>query len=148
MAEPWSDNDVLTAANLAGMPWGVVGYVNGSSSAQAGISSVTDLTGLSVTWTAVSTRLYVVLLTVGFTQASSTGNITVRIADGSSTSQAFYQNTLAASSHGQITVTELLTGASGSTTRKGRIETSAGTVSVGGSTNNRPRLIVLDVGAA
>lgn len=146
MAEPWSDGDVLTAADLAGMPWGVMGYANGSTSDQSSISSEVDITGLSVTFTAISTRLYRTTLTMTVTQASSTGTVTGRITNEANSLIASAQQTLTATSSGQITVVSVETGISGSTTRKGRIDTSAGTVTVEGSATIRARLVVEDLG--
>lgn len=146
MAEPWSDGDVPSASELAGLPWGVMGYANGSTSDQTSISSETDITGLSVAFTAISSRLYRTTLTMTVTQVSSTGTITGRISNAANSLIASAQATLAAGSTTQITVTSVETGISGATTRKARIDTSAGTVTVEGSSTIRARLVVEDLG--
>lgn len=148
MAEPWSDGDVLTAADLAGLPWGAPAYDNGQTSDQTGIgSSSTDITGLSVTFTADSSRLYLVILQVNVRQVTSGGTATVEITDGSNNVKQNGLATLATDDYITLTLIELLTSASGSVTRKGRAKTDAGTLTIAANATSVARLIVIDVAA-
>lgn len=148
MAEPWSDGDVLTAAHLAGLPWGVMGYVLGGTSDQTGISAVADVTGLSVTFTAVSTRLYRTTVYLAISQQTSGGTVAVIIADGASTQVNRTDLTLATNDAAAVAFAHLETGASGSITRKVRVSTSAGTMTVRGAAALRAYILVEDLGAA
>lgn len=148
MAEPWSDGDVLTAAHLAGLPWGVMGYVN-KTAAQNGISAATDITSLTITFTAVSTRLYrTTLYLPRLTQNTSTGLVVPLIADGASATKNQAVRTLTATSETDVVVVILETGLSGSVTRKGRISTTAGTVDVACSATQIAHILVEDLGPA
>ena len=142
MAEPWTDADVLTAAHLAGMPWGVMGYVNGSGT-QA-VTAEADLTGLSVTFTAVSSRLYRTTLSLYGSQATL-GSVFLIIADGASALVERTAHTIVDTYSAGLTVVSLQTGLSGSTTRKGRCSASAGTFTAQLAYGS---IIVEDVGAA
>lgn len=148
MAEPWSDGDVLTAAHLAGLPWGVMGYVNGSASAQTGVAAQTDITSLSVTFTAVSSRLYKTTLVVQAKQITAGATATIFIADGANVVIDVAEMTLAANDFCKFVAMELVTGISGSITRKGRAVTGGGTVTINpdASATSAPRLIVEDAG--
>lgn len=147
MAEPWVDTDVLTAAQLAGLPWGVMGYVNGSTSDQSGVGvGPTDITGLSVTFTAVSTRLYRTTMSLVIQQVTSAASPTIAISDGAGTAQRQASVTLAANDLAIVTLVHIETGISGSITRKGRIGTGAGTVTVVGTSQRNATFVVEDLG--
>lgn len=149
MAEPWSDGDVQTASDLAGLPWGVMGYVNGSTSDQTGITTVADVTGLSVTFTAVSSRLYRTTLTVCVQQKTAGDTPNVYITDGSDTAKKAASATLDVDEISQALAIVLLeTGLSGSVTRKGRAAVGSGSVTVVGTQDRYPTIIVEDMGAA
>ena len=49
---------ILTAAQMNRLPFGVVQY-SGTVASQA-VTTITDLTGLSATWTAIASRTYVI----------------------------------------------------------------------------------------
>jgi hypothetical protein len=53
----FTSGQVLTAAQQNNMPFGVVDYKSGTT-AQTGINTATDITGLSITWTAIAGRVY------------------------------------------------------------------------------------------
>lgn len=143
----WTDGDIATDDRLDALPGGVMGYVV-SSTADSGISTVTDITGLTVTWTAEAARLYKITVFVQVLQSSSTGLAVVTITDGSNTQKAAAGRTLGAAEYGAMNLTLLETGLSGSTTRKARLTTDAGTVETIGDANDHPLIIVEDVGIA
>ena len=66
------------------LPWGYMTSAS-SATAQTGISSVTDITGTTVTWTALATRRYKVVMS-GAVYGTTPGDVIgVQIVDGSAT---------------------------------------------------------------
>ena len=147
-AHTWADGDAPNTTWLNAIPYGVMAYVQGSTSNQTGISAQADITSLSVTFTAISTRLYVVVLMCNVQQVTSGGNATVSITDGANTTKQNAVMTLSTSAFAPMMCFEQVTGLSGSTTRKGRAETTAGTLTIAAYASTFARLIVLDVGPA
>lgn len=129
------------------MPWGHVASATTSTVTNGVGSSYTDVTGLSVTWTAVTNRRYKV--TGYLDTANATASVArLAITDSSNNLKAQSQQTLAANDAASQTVHELFTGSAGSTTRKLRIQFTAGT---GGTQSNvyGPHLILVeDIGPA
>jgi hypothetical protein len=129
------------------LPWGRVASASTTTNTTSIGSSYTDLTGLSVTWTAVTNRRYKV---TGYTDLSSTsaGLNNVRITDGSNNKTAETQFTMDANALSTHNPIEVFTGTSGSVTRKLRARVGAGT---GGTQANvyGPHLILVeDIGPA
>lgn len=62
---------ILTAAQMNRLPYGVMAYAE-TSTAQGSITSTTDLTSLTATWTAIAGRTY--LIQAFATAYSSVGN--------------------------------------------------------------------------
>ena len=60
--------NVLTADQMNRLPWGIMATATASSTNQTGITAVADVTGCSVTFTAVANRYYMVF---GFAVVSS-----------------------------------------------------------------------------
>ena len=52
---------VLTADQMNRLPWGIMGTATTSAVDQTGITGVTDVTGASITFTAVANRYYIAL---------------------------------------------------------------------------------------
>jgi hypothetical protein len=50
---------ILTASQMNRLPYGVMQYA-GTATIQTGITSITDLTSLSATWTAIAGRTYLI----------------------------------------------------------------------------------------
>ena len=148
MAEPWSNDEVITTTALAAMPWGVMGYVNGSTSDQSGISAVADITSLSVAFTAISTRLYKTTVHVVVQQLTSTGVVKLFITDGAGAAAVQRDVTLVANDEATLIACAIETGGSGALTRKARISTTAGTVTVLGTSTRLSHITVEDIGAA
>ena len=53
----FTSGQILTAAQQNSLPFGVVDYKSGTTT-QTAINTVTDITGLSITWTAIANRVY------------------------------------------------------------------------------------------
>ncbi len=124
---------------------GVVGYAAVTSD-QTGISTIADVTSLSVTFSAVPTNYYRIYAYVMTLQNTSAANFhEVWITDGSNvlqnktvinapTTGVFYVNTPEV----------MLTGLSGSVTYKVRAQTSAGTMTSSGSGHGTGNFIVVE----
>lgn len=133
------------ATNVTGsLPLGRVAYAEATSD-QTGITAEADLTGLTVTFTAVSGRWYQITGQVLAQQLTSTGAAAGKITDGSNTEvQRFGQNQAFLANgvevwHGSRSIT----GLSGSQTFKLRMSTSAGTIGAL-ATSTRPNYILVE----
>lgn len=116
--------DVLTAADLNGLPGGYIGYAQAVTN-QAGITTEVDVTSLSVTFTAFADRRYKI---TALANVLSAGNIRalLKITDGSNVVKAGAYNQLATTT-GTLTAVEVVSGLSGSITRKARLLQDSGT---------------------
>lgn len=133
------------------MPWGRVGSATGTATTNIGTTDV-DLSGMSVSWTAVQNRRYRVSVQATIT-APSTGtdcNVFVSITDGSNVAQTTAAQTAAlvfSYNHFHVTDVFSYTSASASVTRKARARVSAST-SNSLYLSNVPTILVEDIGPA
>jgi hypothetical protein len=128
--------------------WGVID-VKTVTAAQNGIAAVADITGLSSTFTAVANRRYRYTLMVPVTvQQTATGIQTASITDGSNVVKGSTNNTVVGASQAFSIVIAFETPAAGSTTRKGRMATTAGTVDLAFGATLVGSFCVEDVGPA
>jgi hypothetical protein len=146
---------VLTAAQMNRLPWGIMAAAKASSVDQTGITTIVDVTGCSVTFTAVANRYYVA---VGYvTDSASAGSPalqTIQITDSAAAVVYAREITHFTAGGGNLHTSqcesEPLTFAAGSTTLKlrfGRSGGDAATYTVNNST--MPAWIaVYDVGQA
>ena len=146
----YSAGDVLTAANMNLLPAGNLDYAAITAN-QGSITTITDITSLTVTWTAVSARRYRVSWQLA-TYSSASGD-TVRIACTDSSNTAVSETVTSPVSSvyehsysGSITET----GLSGSTTRKLRAVRLDGTgnITIGASSGRPAWILVEDIGPA
>jgi len=140
--------NVLTAAQMNRLPWGVMGYASATAN-QTGITTQTDLTSLSVTFTANSTRIYRTTLYIRYLeQLTATGFAQLFITDGSNVEKqrAVWRIDAAYGVQGILTVIE--TGLSGSVTRKGRGATDAGSMTIQAGSTGPAQIFVEDIGQA
>ncbi len=147
--------DVLGAADMNLLPSGKVGYAVITAS-QTGISTEADVTSLTVTWTAVSARLYRTSFFV-FADANGTASSqrpSVKVTDGSNTKklELFTEHNAAATAQSNVPLTGAIleTGLSGSTTRKLRALSGGGgdTIDINAAADSPCYIIVEDVGPA
>jgi hypothetical protein len=153
--------DVLTAAkwnqdvvdNSISLPRGLI-IRKSRTSNQTGIVSaesdvLADSGSLSVTWTADPTRLYRTTFYCPYAEQQTTASYPiVKITDGSNVMKQSVDMYQAPSGGMPVHMVVIESGLSGSTTRKGRARTAAGSLTlVGGS--DRPMFIAVeDIGAA
>ena len=109
---------VLTSAQMNNLPMGVVTRVSTSPAQTA--TTVTDMTGVTVTFTPKATsRIYLIIAQLEIYNSQAATIATIQLTDGSNTvlqDQQFYiQN---ANTQSCTTITWVETGLSGSTTRK------------------------------
>ena len=137
---------VLTAAQMNNLPMGVVTRVSTSPAQTA--TTVTDMTGVTVTFTPKATsRIYLVIAQLEFYNSQAGTIATIQLTDGSNTvlqDQQFY--IVQANSQSCTTITWVETGLSGSTTRKiryGRGFGNTGNVITFGD----QQLTVIDIGS-
>jgi hypothetical protein len=143
--------DVLTAANMNLLPAGEVGYASVTAN-QGSITTVADLTSLTATWTAVSSRRYMITVygnavssvagDVGGLHISTSGGTDVQLAQ-------FYLPSAGVTSvavHAQV----MLTGLSGSVTYKARMSriSGTGTLQFSASATAPGQFSVVDIGPA
>lgn len=149
--------DVLGAADMNGLPGGVVGYARVTAD-QGPFTTETDLTSLTATWTATSSRLYKYtfhcVMQNNDTALSASEAITVKVTDGSNVMvlQAVQYGPVqqVGGTLGQLTFVGVgyQTGLSGSTTRKLRaLSTTSGATLLASSTSPA-FFIVEDIGPA
>ena len=139
---------ILTAAQMNNLPWGVAGYVKRTAGDFTANTSVADVTGLTVTWTAVSGRLYEVSYSAQTRKVGGAGFIEFLVTDSSNTTIYDFFTTVADTNYQSFSWTGVLTGLSGSQTIKLRALTGAGTATIYGSAGNPSSLIIKDIGLA
>lgn len=130
-------------------PWGRVGSAVATTN-QTSITTVVDVTSLSVTWTAVANRYYrtTVIIPV-FSQLTNAGIVNLLITDGTPTTKQSVNLQAAAGTDVNINAFVLESNiATGSATRKARILTTAGSGTITADSDNVPTIIVEDIGPA
>ena len=141
-------SSTLASSQMNRLPWGIIATASKTSS-QTGITTVTDITSLTVTFTAVSTRYYRTTIWSLVKQNTSAGAPVIQITDGSNVQKTegdFYIG--AAGQFGTLCVQCVETGLTGSTTRKGRAVTASGTMDVVASSTFPAFILVEDLGQA
>lgn len=114
---------------------------------QAGIGvTVTDLTSLTVPFTATTSHKYLVLGIARFTQNTSAGIVQMQIADGSNVQlyETVFNSNVSESK--TLFVMSLWTPGSGSVTAKLRANTNANTMDLVASATNPATIAVFDAG--
>ena len=145
--------DVLSAANLNLLPGGKMGYAERTTD-QTGITSVTDITSLTVTWTAVAARRYRTSVYLNLESSVAADIMEATITDGSSSQKALGVVVMSAltaeNDYMTIVVSTTETGLSGSTTRKVRARRRSGTGSVAlrAGATYPAHILVEDIGPA
>lgn len=129
------------------MPWGVLGYVAVTTS-QTGITTITDLTSLTLTVTLTANRY--VRTSLYIPQAANTNannNNACYITDGSNNIKQISTFTIdAANGAGPIPVFLIETTTAGSFTRKARAACTGGAMSIAASGTQPNYLMIEDIG--
>jgi hypothetical protein len=137
---------ILTAVQQNNFPRGVAGYQNRTTNFTANTGAA-DI-GVSVTFTAVSTRIYKTTLNIPLIDSGAAQILIASIADNASATLVGGQVSFTASlQRGNLTLQLIETGISGSTVRKGRAETTTGSATFSGAPI-RASIVVEDIGLA
>ena len=153
--------NILTAAQMNSLPWGIVTATAGGTSGDGYIrnttnpvnigASIGDVGGMTISWTAISTRIYKITLTLSdINTVSGMSPFLLDITDGSATPVSKYQarQSFAAGETSTMTMSYVETGLTGTILRKVRVQgtTNAGTF----NTNAAAALsvfVIEDIGA-
>lgn len=150
MPYPWTANDILTAADLnaafANLPVKTSWHAKTSGVDQAGISVITDVTGLSVAWTADASRQYRTTISFNLQKLTTANTAAVYITNAASATIIAKSVTLAINDLIPVHFEWVETGLSGAQTRKVRVETATGTLTVVNSFSRNGIIIVEDIG--
>jgi hypothetical protein len=137
---------VLTSAQMNNLPMGVVTRVSTTPAQTA--TTLTDMTGVTVTWTPKATsRIYLIIAQLELYNSQAATLATIQLTDGSNTALQDQQLYIVpANSQTCTTITWVETGLSASTTRKiryGRGFGNTGNVITFGD----QQLTVIDIGS-
>ena len=136
---------ILTAAQMNALPWGIVdataggtsgrGYVTRTSGNYSMTTSFADVTGLTITFTPVTGRLYKASFSAWLANVATNQDLSVRITDGSNNFIQGIQTYLVSGNNAPAAFHTILTGLSGSTTLKVRAKaaTASGALVVASS---------------
>ena len=120
---------ILTAAQMNALPWGIVDATAGGTSGRGYISSASafnvpttlaDVTGMTITFTPVTGRIYRARYTARLDNNTTAQTFTAQITNASNTVLQFREMSIAGGYSLSMTVETILTGLSGSTTLKVR----------------------------
>jgi len=141
---------ILTAAQQNNFPFGIVAETTLASN-YANTAGTFDITGLSVTFTGVASRKY--LIVAMFNLANNGNNVSqVFIATSSGTQLAEgYHGPIGNNNVGTATIYTIVTPGAGSVTYKTQLSLTAGTTTVYGTATRASlasRMFVLDIGTA
>jgi len=151
---------ILTAAQMNNLPWGVVtataggtsgsGYVRNTTTSVSIPTAATDISGMTISWTAISTRIYRITVTLSdIFSTSGMSPFLIDVTDASNNTKYQSRLTLPAGETNNMTVSYVETGLTGTILRKVRTTgvTNTGTF----NTNVAASLSVFsieDIGAA
>lgn len=126
-------------------PWGTLGFAQVTTT-QSGITTVTDLTGLTTTVTVGTGRRIRITGFIRWQQATSTSNPVIQIQEGATilADAVFVQ--AAAGWQGNFTAEVVLTPSAGSHTYKLTLQTNAGSVSSFAAATEPAFILVEDIG--
>lgn len=144
----FTSGQILTAAQMNNLPWGIAGSVARTLAVSAITSTVADITGVSVTFTAVSTRVYKFTFAITGQKQTSDGWTAIQLTDSANVQYIEIDNNAPANGYWNCSGATYKTGLTGSVTVKlrGLCQSNTSTITVGA---NAPIiLIVEDIGAA
>ena len=140
---------VFTAAQANNFPFGVAGKAQ-KTSATSITTSDADVSGMSVTWTADSTRLYRISVSC-IARTTSAGNVyvTLSITDSANAAKQLIRNGAPTTDlRFELTGFVYESGLSGSITRKLRVISVSGTAEIEAGSTFPFQMIVEDIGLA
>lgn len=150
---------ILTAAQMNNLPWGVVaataggtsgsGYVRNTTTGVTIPAAIGDVSGMTISWTAISSRIYKITLTLAdVNTAAGMAPFLVDIADGSNVTKFQTRRAFPANDTDTITFSYVETGLSGTILRKVRVQgtTNTGTFNTNGA-SSLSVFVIEDIGS-
>ena len=119
--------NILTAAQMNNLPFGTAGYVSLTSLSQTGITTATDITGATITFTAIANRPYLIVHHGYHNITAANATLNVNIMEGATTLDQTYSAAITASLGGSVTGFSIKTFTAGSHTIKLNCSLAGGT---------------------
>jgi hypothetical protein len=126
---------VLTAQQMNNLPWGIVDATAGGTSGRGFVNRLSgnftittteaDVTGLTVTWTAVTGRLYRITFNGWVANVATAQEITMYIKTGANVFTQTATLNLGSAANDSFSISTVLTGLTGTQTYKARAKASA-----------------------
>jgi hypothetical protein len=124
---PFIAGSILTAAQMSNLPFGVAGYVSLTSLSQTGITTATDITGATITFTAVANRPYAIFYHGYHNTTANNVTVGVLLLEGATTLDQAYGSATNATLGTTVTGFAIRTFTDGSHTVKLQCVLAAGT---------------------
>jgi hypothetical protein len=146
----FTSGEVLTAAQMNNLPFGVAGYVSLTSLSQSGITTATDITGATITFTAVANRPYAIFSHGYHNTTANNVTVGVLLKEGATTLDQSYGAALVGGTGTTITGFAIRTFTAGSHTLKLQavLANGTGTITAEGTTALSYDFIVIDLGSS
>lgn len=151
---------ILTAAQMNNLPWGIVtataggtsgsGYIRNTTTAVAIGTAAADVSGMTISWTALSTRIYKITLTISDIYTGAGFNpFALDVTDAANTVKYQARRIFPAGDTDTMTISYVETGLSGTILRKVRTTgvTNTGTFNTNGA-SSLSVFVIEDIGAA
>ena len=143
--------NILTAAQQNAFGFGVCGYTESTTLLQAGVTAEVDLTGMSVTFTAIANRYYKITAFMYGIPTVANAVFQVRIKQGATALQTLLNNGGPATAGTTVSGSLIKTFTAGSTTLKlsGALAVgSTGSITFNGAATLPVYILVEDIGPA
>jgi hypothetical protein len=146
---------ILTAAQMNALPWGVVDATAGGTSGRGFVNKTTnqtittteaDVTGQTVTWTAVTGRLYRLSFSCRYENGGTAQKCYVRITTGANVVVLGTATSLIASGEAQVNGMLVISGLTGTQTYKMRALTQSANATIIGNSGDVFGFVVEDIG--
>ena len=146
---------ILTAANMNSLNWGVVDATAGGTSGRGFVNKTTnqtitttetDVTGSTVTWTAVTGRLYRISFSCRIENGGTAQKCYVRITTGANVVVLGTATSLIVSGESQVNGMTIISGLTGTQTYKMRAFTQSANATIIADSSNVFGFVVEDIG--
>lgn len=141
---------ILTAAQMNNLPFGVAGYKSLTSLSQTGITTATDITGATITFTAVANRPYAIFSHGYHNTTANNVTVGVLLKEGATTLDQSFGAALVGGTGTTITGFAIRTFTAGSHTIKLQavLQNGTGSISAEGTATLSYDFIVIDLGSS
>ena len=139
---------VLTAAQMNNLPWGVAAYTVRTTSVAALGTTTADITGVSVSFTAISSRIYRFSFYISGQKISTADYTDIQLTDSANNVIAASTSYAVAGNYWNCAGGVVKTGLTGSVSYKLRGSCGSGTSNPTASGTQPITLVIEDIGAA